>query len=1038
MTINGISKTTNFGRPSFATSKIDWHLFQEECSKFVAEFTFEFEDINSSYNRLIHSIHESLEKAGASKHSGNKIRRKTPALWWDDECNFIIANKRNLFKEFKYRPTLDNLNKYLQAGKDASKIFAKKKKSSFQQFCSSLSPDTPISKVWRYIRSFSNRYQGNPNNTMINEKEFNEAFNKIAPLTPPSSPSTIDLEELNNIPFTRRNSDDIYLVNPFSITEYKAAILSLKTKSAPGPDLISNKIIKKFPTELHYLILSLFNYMFTNSTYPHQWNSYFTIFIPKPGKKSALRPISLANNLHKVFERLINKRIEWWTENNNILNKSQFGFRRGLSCSDNIATLISDIKTANNSQLLTGTVFLDLIGAFDNVIPEILLTILSKFGLPTVILDFIKSTTARRDLTGFAAGINLQQRQTSRGLPQGSILSPILFNLYVSLAHSCIPEEAKILSYADDIAIYCSDANLETIMNILNSALTNLNHHLKILGLSIAPLKSSYTVFSTLKTRNLNIMLKRCHIKPKIMDQLIPFSTSTRYLGVHLDPELNWKSHINQQKIKLLPRINILKAISGIRWGAHPNNLLTIYKGFIRPILDWGCQAFHPLDNLLYIKMCRLQYAPLRIILGMMKTTPTNVLLDINSEPPLETRWSYLTAKFLSKVIARNNHPLDLRLTHLSNLSEDDRRKLKLGSLSDTYLSYINWFNSIEKYNLPGSLGFDYQIINFVPNIDTDTGFQISSEQNIPFAFNQFLSQNLVDASFYTDGSRSEADDLVGCAVFSPDLNLEYKIRINDFCSIFEAETLAILKTVEIIRERNINKSLVFSDSLSVLSCLCNPIINGKTHPWILRIRKSLFECSNQGLDIRIIWIPSHKGIEGNERADTLAKESLRSLDPFQLSKCHYTNLYSKFKNISLKRSIDILKRESTFKGSRYFNHKDSILSPPWFQQTKESLSRPIISLISRIRSYHTCAHSHLFDKDILTSSVCPCGHTNQDLNHIFFSCPKFTNLSDNLISSIYRIQPGIDLDIPILAFSNNLKIYKLLHNFVSQAEINI
>lgn len=87
-----------------------------------------------------------------------------------------------------------------------------------------------------------------------------------------------------------------------------------------------------------------------------------------------------------------------------------------------------------------------------------------------------------------------------------------------------------------------------------------------------------------------------------------------------------------------MARINILKAISGIRWGAHLVTLLTIYNKFIRPVLDWGCQVFHPLDEPLYTKVCRLQYASLRTVTGMMQTTPTNVLLDLNEEQPLSSR----------------------------------------------------------------------------------------------------------------------------------------------------------------------------------------------------------------------------------------------------------------------------------------------------------------------------------------------------------------------------------------------------------------
>ncbi|XP_029680040.1 uncharacterized protein LOC115245731, partial [Formica exsecta] len=271
-----------------------------------------------------------------------------------------------------------------------------------------------------------------PCQRVIDEEEFHAAFNKLAPHTPVPPLSTSDLGALSDLPFTA-SCDAAFMQKNFSIYEFNAAVSSLKTKSAPGPDLISNKIIKKLPENLHKLILKIFNCFFNKGSYPSQWNNYFTVFIPKPGGKKALRPISLANNLHKIFEKLILKRLEWWAENNKVLSQHQFGFRRGLSCMDNVATLITDIHLANRHRKFTGVVFLDLVGAFDNVLPEALLILLEKFGLPQKIISFIRKTTTNRNLTGYAAGIPLQTRSTDRGLPQGSILSPTLFNIYVQL-----------------------------------------------------------------------------------------------------------------------------------------------------------------------------------------------------------------------------------------------------------------------------------------------------------------------------------------------------------------------------------------------------------------------------------------------------------------------------------------------------------------------------------------------------------------------------------------------------------------------------
>ncbi|KMQ92375.1 pol-like protein [Lasius niger] len=145
--INEISKNPNFGRPSFSISKVDWNSFQKECIRSTRELHISYNDLNKTYNEIIDFIYQALKRAGASKHQVNKPRKKAPSPWWDEECGDIIRDKIRCFKEFKQHPSSDNMEKYLDACKNAAKIFAKKKKTSFQNFCSSLNIDTPLSKV---------------------------------------------------------------------------------------------------------------------------------------------------------------------------------------------------------------------------------------------------------------------------------------------------------------------------------------------------------------------------------------------------------------------------------------------------------------------------------------------------------------------------------------------------------------------------------------------------------------------------------------------------------------------------------------------------------------------------------------------------------------------------------------------------------------------------------------------------------------------------------------------------------------------------
>lgn len=118
---------------------------------------------------------------------------------------------------------------------------------------------------------------------------------------------------------------------------------------------------------------------------------------------------------------------------------------------------------ANYQRKYTGVLFLDLVRTFDNVIPWALIILLKKYGMPDKITRYIDAMTSDRCLIGYTAGLALQRRSTSRGLLQGSILSPILFNLYFTLIEICLPLPIHILMYADDIAIYCAHESLDCI-----------------------------------------------------------------------------------------------------------------------------------------------------------------------------------------------------------------------------------------------------------------------------------------------------------------------------------------------------------------------------------------------------------------------------------------------------------------------------------------------------------------------------------------------------------------------------------------------
>jgi len=233
--------------------------------------------------------------------------------------------------------------------------------------------------------------------------------------------------------------------------------------------------------------------------------------------------------------------------------------------------------------------------------------------------------------------------------PQGSILSPLLFNIYLKNVGSHIHSDSHILQYADDIVLFSSNEDISSARNFLSLSLESISQFLASLGLSLSPNKSKSIIFS----RN-----------QKFKDPFVPFTIDgtqilvveqVKFLGVILDWKLNGTVHLKFLFDKGFRVANIVTSLSGVWWGAHPSLLLLIYRSVYRGAIEDKAQIYNLAKNRsLFLKMQRQQFRIIRSVLGFRQSTPISVLLSESCEPPLEYRFALLTSKFIYKSFARN------------------------------------------------------------------------------------------------------------------------------------------------------------------------------------------------------------------------------------------------------------------------------------------------------------------------------------------------------------------------------------------------
>ncbi|KAK2574733.1 hypothetical protein KPH14_012990, partial [Odynerus spinipes] len=223
-------------------------------------------------------------------------------------------------------------------------------------------------------------------------------------------------------------------------------------------DGINYEVLHNIPIKYHLLLLDIINELYNFDVYPNDWKNSFIHFVEKPNS-SSLRPIALTSCICKIFELMISNRLRWWIESNKLLPNNQTGFRKSLSCIDNLASLKLDIEDALSKQEQIHAAFIDVSDAFNNVQSHILLTKLAKFGCSTKILKFTKFLTYERYIF---TDVNSEQTTFSyKGVPQGGVLSPIFYIIYVAdLFNNTV--NVNVRQYADDVVVYSRTRDIES------------------------------------------------------------------------------------------------------------------------------------------------------------------------------------------------------------------------------------------------------------------------------------------------------------------------------------------------------------------------------------------------------------------------------------------------------------------------------------------------------------------------------------------------------------------------------------------------
>ena len=419
-------------------------------------------------------------------------------------------------------------------------------------------------------------------------------------------------------------------------------------------------------------LLKLINKSWTEGKLPDQWKLGTIIPLLKPNKPvhepGSYRPISLTSAVCKIMETMIANRLTSHIENNNLLAPTQSGFRKNRSTLDQIIRLQSAILKAKMENRALLCIFLDLEKAFDLMWTKGVLAQLVKFNIKGRILGWVQDFLKDRKIQVRVGSDLSDVRLLDNGSPQGSVLSPILFNILANTQYEVLKELfAELSQYADDSAVWKTAKSVKRLVQLLQRILNIIKEWAEALGIKISAGKTEVVLY--------NSNLRDDIPKLKIGNQELEYKTQGKFLGLTFDKGLHWVKHIDQLVLRCKKDLNLMRYLSGTKFGADKLTLMTIYKTLIRSKLDYGCQAYASASKSQLARLDRIQSAALRIVTGAYRSTSITDLQVECCVPPLELRREELILKYWARSSANGpNLPLNDLYGH--SIYETARHKL--------------------------------------------------------------------------------------------------------------------------------------------------------------------------------------------------------------------------------------------------------------------------------------------------------------------------------------------------------------------------
>lgn len=687
---------------------IDWDLFD----------FYSISDVNSLYDKFILTISSIFCKCfPLVRQSRKSFRQKS---WITRELQSSSFRKTQLFKLSKKIPTSENIANYKLYKKKHDLSINVAKSNYYAELFDKNKKNTKL--LWNEINNICNlkgstksnksieKIITSDNTILVDNSDISNYFNEYFTSIGPTLADNIPVNKANFSSYLNKRVSESIFLHPVTPGELSVLLHNLDGNTSPGHDNISPKFIKLISNSIMAPLLHIYNTSLCSGLIPDALKVAKVIPLFKGGdieKADNYRPISLLDSFGKILEKLVCNRLISFLDKHIVISPNQYGFRKNLSTELALTDVTNSIYTALNKNNYVMALYVDLKKAFDTVNYDILLHKLEFYGVRGIALTWFRNYLTDRKQFTFVNNVSSTVSCATTGVPQGSILGPVLFLIYINdIENSVVNSNIKM--FADDTNLFFINQNLALLFNHANDQVMELHKWLIANKLTLNLSKTNFSIFCPTIHKRPDLNLFHLCLDGKE----IPYTKCVKYLGVLIDDDLSWKSHIAHLKSTLLP---ILYIIYKVKHFLNAWCLKSIYFAYVESHIAY-CSSIY--TNTAACNLSQLKILNNKLLRAAQckgrKYNLVSLYMDYNVLP-LESRLNYKFNLHMFQVLFMHES-LPSFLQHLKRNCDIHRYSTRF-ALSIFHENILNRFG-FRRFEYLGpqfwsSLPFDPSVLTF-------------------------------------------------------------------------------------------------------------------------------------------------------------------------------------------------------------------------------------------------------------------------------------------------------------------------------------